>query len=189
MPPSQILIRPSTPADLPELMTLYDLARAKQAAHNIRVWPDFSEELLLHEIADGERFTLSDDEGEGEKFLGSFTIAFSDPLIWGEHDLRTYAKPNTEMRALYLHRIATMPEAQGQDLFAQILEWAETYASKSVPPIERLRMDTVGDNPRLTAYYVKHGFTFLGLTKLTNTAGLHDNYSKDVISLYERVLI
>lgn len=182
-----MLIHPSSPADIPALLTLYDLARAKQAAHNIRVWPDFSEELLLREIADGERFTLSD--VEDAKFLGSFTIAFSDPLIWGEHDLRTYAKPNEDMRAIYLHRIATMPEAQGQDLFAQILEWAEAYASKGVPPIDRLRMDTVGDNPRLTAYYVKHGFTFLGLTKLTNTAGLHDNYSKDVISLYERVLV
>jgi GNAT superfamily N-acetyltransferase len=132
-----------------------------------------------------------DDQGDDNKFLGSFTIAFSDPLIWGEHDLRTYAKTNEKNqppRALYLHRIATMPAVQGQNLFAELLQWAENYASKCHPPIDRLRMDTVGDNPRLTAYYVKHGFHFLGLTKLTETTGLHDNYSKDVISLYERVL-
>ena len=48
-----------------------------------------------------------------------------------------------------------------------------------------VRMDTAGDNAGLIRHYTMCGFVFLGLSKLTDTAGLPSHYHDATVSLFE----
>jgi hypothetical protein len=62
----------------------------------------------------------------------------------------------------------------------------KTYAYENQKQF--VRMDTVGDNPRLINYYTKCGFDFLGLLKLKNTTGLPAHYDNATVSLFQMII-
>ena len=98
----------------------------------------------------------------------------SDPLIWEERN----ANPS-----VYVHRIATNPVFRGGNLVVEIVAWAKKYAAEN--GLQYVRLDTVGENEKLIAYYQKCGFTFLGLFTLKNTEGLPQHYHNADVSLFE----
>ncbi len=103
-----------------------------------------------------------------------WAINFDDPQIWGARN----ADP-----AVYIHRIATNPDFRGRALVADIVQWATAYARQHQKRF--VRLDTVGENHGLIAHYTACGFTYLGLTELTDTAGLPAHYHGATVSLFE----
>ncbi len=99
---------------------------------------------------------------------------FTDPLIWEE-------KNNDP--SVYIHRIATNPAFRGRNLVEQIVTWSKTYAKQHAKQF--VRLDTVGKNEGLIAYYQKCGFRFLGLSTLNNTEGLPAHYHNATVTLFE----
>jgi GNAT superfamily N-acetyltransferase len=156
----------STAADIPTIFSFYDMGVALQKAQSNRHWKTFERALIEKEIAEERQWKLL----AGDKVAAVFLTAEKDQEIWGVKDRDD---------AIYLHRIVTHPDFRGQQLFAQIVNWAKQYAAAKGR--QYLRMDTWGDNERLVNYYVLHGFTLLGVVTPTETGTLPAHY--DCISL------
>jgi ribosomal protein S18 acetylase RimI-like enzyme len=162
----------STPADIDEIFRLYQLASAYQAAtaKATVVWPDFEREMVAQELLAGRQWKLM----VGNTIACVWAITFDDPQIWGARN----ADP-----AVYIHRIATNPDFRGQGFVAAIVQWAKKYARQNQK--KYVRLDTIGENHGLIAHYTACGFTYLGLSALTDTVGLPAHYHNATVSLFE----
>jgi ribosomal protein S18 acetylase RimI-like enzyme len=165
-----MIIENSNHQDIEEIFRLYCLATDLQRTKNIVLWPEFEKNLIETEIDEKRQWKIV----INNKIACIWAVAFSDPQIWGEKN----ADP-----AIYIHRIAANPEFRGQNLVAEIVDWAKKYAEKNHKRF--IRMDTVGENTPLINYYKKCGFDFLGLTKLGNTDELPGHYHNAEVSLFE----
>lgn len=164
-------IQNSTAEDIDEIFRLYKLATEYQKSKpNSAIWPEFSTALIQTEIQENRQWKIIIDN----KIACVWAIAFSDPQIWQERN----SDP-----AIYIHRIATDPNFRGRNLVGEIVNWSKEYAPKNQKKF--VRMDTVGENQGLIDYYTHCGFDFLGLSKLSDTAGLPAHYEDATVSLFE----
>lgn len=160
----------STINDIDEIFRLYKIATDFQKTKFIVHWPEFERSLIETEIAESRQWKIV----INDQVACVWATTFSDPQIWEERN----SDP-----AVYIHRIATNPGFRGQNLVQKIVEWSKEYAI--IHKKRFIRMDTVGDNPGLIAYYTKCGFDFLGLSKLQNTKGLPAHYDNATVSLFQ----
>jgi len=134
------------------------------------VWPEFPEELIIKEIESDLNYKLT----AGGKILCYFSIAFSDPAIWGDKE---------KGDALYLHRGVTAPEFRGLGLTRFIFEWARVKAKL----INRkyIRIDTWGSNKELINYYIRAGFRHVGYIELGEAPELPAHYNNLRLAIFE----
>lgn len=160
----------TTHEDLQTMRIMWDEALQFQKEGGNPVWPEFPEELIIKEIESDLNFKLT----AGGKILCYFSIAFSDPLIWGEKE---------KGDALYLHRGVTAPEFRGLGLTRFIFEWARVKAKL----INRkyIRIDTWGSNKELINYYVRAGFRHIGYKQLGDEPGLPAHYNNLRLAIFE----
>jgi ribosomal protein S18 acetylase RimI-like enzyme len=157
-------INHSTLEDIPVILDRYADARATQTAHNVVVWPVLGAEFIAKEIAENRQYKLVVD---GEVAC-VWVITYDDAAIWGEKD---------QADAIYIHRIATNPKFAGRGFVRNIVEWAKEHAQAVGRKF--VRLDTLGPNHRLIAHYTAHGFQYLGVRMLTDTAGLPKHYQDE----------
>jgi ribosomal protein S18 acetylase RimI-like enzyme len=160
----------STFSDVEEIFRLYENASALQRLKQSVTWPTFERSLVEAEIKEKRQWKLIIEN----RIACVWATTFSDPLIWGERN----SDP-----AVYIHRIATHPAFRGNGIVSNVIEWAKKYAS--INDMKYVRLDTVGENAKLTSLYTACGFTFLGLEKLADTSGLPPHYKKGLVSLFE----
>ena len=108
-------ISKTSPDDLGTMRNMWDAAVTFQKDTGNPVWPGFPENLMLKEIEDGLNYKITSEN----IILCYFSIAFSDPVIWGERE---------KGDALYLHRGVTNPAFRGLGLTHFIFEWARVMA-------------------------------------------------------------
>jgi RimJ/RimL family protein N-acetyltransferase len=166
-------IRNSNINDIDEIFRLYKIATDFQKTRFTVHWPEFDRTLIENELAENRQWKIVADD----KIACVWATTFDDPQIWEEKN---------DDPAVYIHRIATNPDFRGQNLVGQIVEWVKIYAKENQKQF--VRMDTVGDNPRLINYYTKCGFDFLGLLKLKNTKGLPAHYDNATVSLFQMTI-
>ena len=158
-------------ADLGDIFKLYEIASNYQKAKKtVVVWPTFETELVVTEINENRQWKLIIDN----KIACVWAITFKDEQIW---------EGKEKDAAMYIHRIATNPDFRGQNFVKRIVDWAKEYAEKQ--QIDFIRLDTLGENTKLIAYYENAGFNFLGMFKLTNTSDLPDHYAIGNAALFE----
>ncbi|WP_205945313.1 GNAT family N-acetyltransferase [Pedobacter hiemivivus] len=160
----------STDQDIDAIFELYDAATAYQKVVGSINWLGFERAMVAQTIKDDLQWQIVVD---GEMAC-VFTLTLSDPLIWEEKD---------KDPAVYIHRIATNPKFRGMHFVKHIVGWVKNYAVEKQKSY--IRMDTGAGNEKLNNYYVSCGFTYLGVTKLTNTVGLPLHYAKGTFSLFE----
>lgn len=153
----KLRVRPSTPADLPVLMDLYDRGRGiMRRSGNLRQWTGGypSEEVVMNDIRRGNSYLCLDEAGLA---VGAFAfIPGADPTYariyegrWLD-DTRPYAT---------IHRLASREDAKG--VAAACLDWC--YAQ-----VPNLRADTHRDNRIMQHILLKHGFRYCGIIHLLN---------------------
>jgi len=164
-------IKNSTAEDIDEIFRLYKLATDYQRSiPDVVHWPEFSRMLIETEIQENRQWKIVIDN----TIACVWAVTFSDPQIWQERN---------NDPAIYIHRIATDPNFRGRNLVGEIVRWARVYAQSNNKKF--IRMDTVAENIGLIQYYTKCGFEFLGLSKLSDTAGLPAHYDNATVSLFE----
>jgi ribosomal protein S18 acetylase RimI-like enzyme len=163
----------STPGDIETIFELYDKAIEYQKLVFHKQWQTFDRSLVKQEIEENRLWKIMVDGS----VACIFTVAYSDPLIWGQRD----SEP-----ALYIHRIVTNPLFRGQGNVKTIVEWAKEYGRSMGK--KYLRMDTWGDNQKLIDYYMKFGFAFVEIITPTNTAVLPKHYEGISLCLLEIAL-
>ena len=138
-----IQIRPSTPADLPVLMDLYDSGRRiMRSSGNLYQWTKGypSEEIVMQDITRGNSYLCLD---EAEHPVGTFAfIVGADP---------TYA------------RIYDGQWLDDTHPYGTIHRMAWCYAQ-----VPNLRADTHRDNRIMQHILLKHGFRYCGIIYLLN---------------------
>lgn len=167
---ADMTIKPSTLNDLGEITRLYELARNVQQMKGAVAWPIFNRVMIETDISENRQWKITIDN----QVACVWTTTFQDPQIWEERN---------QDPSVYIHRIATNPMFKGLNLVSEIVEWARDYAAKNKKMF--IRMDTVGENKGLIAYYQKCGFDFLGLLTLKNTEGLPAHYINATVSLFQ----
>ena len=160
----------STMEDIDEIFQLYRIATSYMASRSTVSWPEFDRNMVEHEIHENHQWKMI----ENNQIICVWATTFSDPLIWGEKN---------EDPSVYIHRIATHPEARGRNLVVSIIDWAKKFAIAKNK--KYIRLDTVGENLGLIKHYQHCGFNFLGLHKLQNTEGLPAHYENASVSLFE----
>ena len=165
-------IQNSTKYDIEEIFRLYNMATNFQKTRFNLHWPVFEKSLIKTEIKEHRQWKLV----INNTIACIWATTFNDPQIWGE-------KNNDP--SVYIHRIATNPDYKGRNFVLDIVDWAKEYAHKHDKKF--IRMDTVGENLKLIAHYEKCGFSFLGLSQLTDTNGLPAHYTNAAVCLFEMI--
>jgi protein-tyrosine phosphatase len=110
----------------------------------IRQWPDpFPREIIEGSIDRRETF-LAFARGQ---VVGSIALYEEDPNWWGDRP------PD----ALYVHRLVVSLDARGQQIGAQLLDWAVSRVAAAGRAW--LRLDCGTDNLRMRKYYEDLGFS------------------------------
>lgn len=163
-------VEPATPADLPAIHAAYEDARAIQRAQHSPLWADFTDEMVLAEIADGRLLRVMD----GDVLAGVFTVAYDDRAIWGERERGEH---------IYLHRIGRAAGYPGRGLLATVLAW--TWARCEAMQRRGLRIDTWASNEALVALYVRQGFHVVGRHRIGVEPTLPTHYQGTELTLLE----
>ena len=157
-------------SDIDDIFRLYDQAIEFQKKVFDKNWLGFDRILVETEIAEKRLWKLVDEE----RTACIFSIAYSDPIIWGERSHES---------AMYIHRIVTNPEFRGRAYVKSITAWAINHANEL--GLRFVRMDTWGDNQKLINYYQDCGFNFTGLMTPEESETLPRHYSGINLSLFE----
>ncbi|EXJ24489.1 acetyltransferase, GNAT family [Alkalibacterium sp. AK22] len=104
----------------------------------------------------------------GKKPVGTFTL-FDTQSEW-DADLWSELKVEN---CVYLHRIAVEKSCHGKNVGAQLIEAAKRIASQKEK--KAIRLDCIGNNSKLNAFYQANGFTYVSTVKdYNNGEGLQD---------------
>ena len=136
----------ATPADLPFIYNLFELAIQFQKSNQYIGWNSYDKEFIKSEIREGLLYKIVD----GDNVLGIFSVCYTDKLIWRERD---------KGDAIYLHRVVLNRSFQGVKIFSQVLEWAIEQANHL--NLKFIRIDTWAGNTKLIDYYKGYGFNFI----------------------------
>ena len=160
-------------ADLQAVRGAYAEGRARQRDQGSTVWPEFSDDAILGEIAAQQLFRIVD----GAALAGVFSVAYEDGAIWGERERGAH---------IYLHRIVRASGYRGQGLVDVVLDWAR--ARCRALGRAGLRMDTWADNTSLIAYYQRLGFELIESRCIGEDGRLPPHYHGREFALLERSL-
>jgi ribosomal protein S18 acetylase RimI-like enzyme len=163
-------IEPATVHHLDVVRAAYSDARATQRAQGASLWPVFSDESIVAQIASGQLFGVM----AADALVGVFTVAYEDAAIWGQRERGAH---------VYLHRIARVSSYAGRGLMDAVLEWARDHCRALGR--EGIRMDTWATNERLIALYVRYGFRVLERRRIGNDPRLPPHYHGNEFALLE----
>jgi GNAT superfamily N-acetyltransferase len=163
-----LTVERATLADVPAVGALRDELATWMLHHGIRQWSPGEMPLDWIEVcvAFGEVYLVS----RHHELVGSVTVVWADPLIWGER---------TEP-AGYVHMLMVDRTFAGHGIGRSILEWSEGLVAASGRRLARL--DCVEGNQALRAYYEAAGYAFVG------TKTFPDLDWADATALYEKRL-
>lgn len=167
---NHLIILNSNADDIDSIFSLYDAAVAFQKEKFDKHWEPFRREMVEREIQEERQWKIMMDDN----IACIFVTAENDPLIWREKD---------KDPSIYIHRIVTNPLYRGNNFVRKIIEWVKIYAKTKDKKF--IRMDTWGDNQKLIDYYVKCGFTYLGITTPTGLDKLPLHYEGITLSLFQ----
>ena len=110
-------------------------------------WPlPFPHDDIATAIERGEAYVA---ELDGE-VVATVTLLWNDPTYWGDRPAD----------AAYVHKLAVRRACAGQRIGGAIVEWADRTAAAAGRDF--LRLDCLGDNPGIRAYYERLGFEHRG---------------------------
>ena len=164
-------IEPATQHDLGDIRAAYEHGRVIQRDQGSIVWPEFTDAAILAEVESRRLFRVVDDDA----IVGTFSIAYEDPAIWGSHERGAH---------LYLHRIARAAHYPGRGLMDAILAWAVHECARLGR--DGLRVDTWASNAALIGFYQGRGFRLVAERRLGADPRLPPHYHGNAFALLER---
>jgi ribosomal protein S18 acetylase RimI-like enzyme len=145
----EISIGIATPGDIESIVTALTAARDDQVATNLPpAWSRIRSSRVTQGVSDHAVHVVR--MSDSDKVIGTIEIRDSDEEVWG-------VQPPD---ALYVHRLAVMPEYQRQGIASQLLATAEQMAGASEKQFLRLDVVTVAASVR--EWYERRGFVQRG---------------------------
>lgn len=165
-------IENTTQQDLDKACQLFDDAIAYQARKGFPQYKTNDRARVSKMIDKKQHFKIIIDN----EIACVFGIILAEEILWGAREIGN---------AVYLQKIITNQEFKGRNLLSHVIEFAADYARDLDRPY--VRLDTWDNNPRLEAYYVKHGFTVLDHVVHPAHPGVSENCwgGKAILMQYE----
>ncbi|GII55159.1 hypothetical protein Pth03_35480 [Planotetraspora thailandica] len=159
--PVELTLRRARPADLPTVLTLLAEAARWLNAADVRQWPagGFPASKIEPLVEQGVMYLLDD---------GIDPVPAATMAVDGHADPEFWTAPDRPGDALYVHKLAVSRAYAGRGLGGALLGWACGLAAAEGLPW--LRLDCAKDNPRLQAFYRKHGFRHVRTVDLPHRA-------------------
>jgi ribosomal protein S18 acetylase RimI-like enzyme len=165
----RLTVVPAAIADYDVVLASLREAADWLSARGIQQWDhwymDAAEQILRERLEHHEVYLVQGDNGR----IGTLTIQWSDPDVWGERGIDGLAG--------YVHGMAVARSAGGMRVGERILEWA--VGTIGAHGRRFARLDAMASNARLCRYYEQRGFRPL------ETALLPGNF---MTRLFEREL-
>jgi GNAT superfamily N-acetyltransferase len=129
--------------DVAEVAALLDEATVWVGERGYEQWPlPFPRTEIAAAIERGEVYVA---ELDGEA-VATVTLLWDDPMYWGDRPAD----------AAYVHKLAVRRACAGRRIGSAIIEWADATAAAAGRAF--LRLDCLGENPGIRAYYEQLGF-------------------------------
>lgn len=152
-----VRVNPATLADAEAILRLRDDLAVRMVRDGVEQWVPGEMPLAWVEecVRQGWIYVASRDE----RLIGSVTIAWRDPLVWGE----------SEEPAGYVHMLMVDPAFGGHGLGSWLLEWSEERIARSGRQL--VRLDCAVGNSRLRAFYERAGYRLVGHKVIERASG------------------
>jgi GNAT superfamily N-acetyltransferase len=152
-----ITVKKATLEDYHTVLELLYVTAGWLKSKGLKQWADLPTGARDHKIEatilSGETFLFY----KGEQLAGTITLQTSP----GEWDLDLWKGVREDLESsIFVHRIATHRDFAGQGLGQWMLDWAFPFGEEAGKIW--VRLDCVGDNPPLNAFYQRCGFIYLG---------------------------
>jgi GNAT superfamily N-acetyltransferase len=142
----QLRITKAKPAHLQALVSIFTAANRYKLERDDRSWaPGFTEKGVTWMLSLGTMYVAC----LGDPIVGTLALDWADDDWDDERD-------KGERRAGYIRRLAVREDFHGQQIGAQIIDWAAGQAAREGR--DRLRLDCNIANTKLCTYYEKQGF-------------------------------
>jgi len=147
-----LVIRKASVMDASAILILWQDAAKWLQAKGIDQWnPEgFTLERVIKYMNNGSDIYLAQLIDE---YVGTFTITWKDPFIWGELD-------NSESG--YIHKLAVDRKFKGLGIGHKLLRLAEDEIRKKGKKF--IRLDCMADNIKLNQYYRDYGYQYIDRT-------------------------
>jgi predicted N-acetyltransferase YhbS len=140
-------VRRCQASDAAEVGALLDEATVWVGERGYEQWPfPYPRDEIAAAIDRGEVYVA---ELDGD-VVATVTLLWDDPVYWGDRP------PD----AAYVHKLAVRRACAGQRIGSAIVEWADRTAAAAGRRF--LRLDCLGDNPAIRAYYEQLEFEHRG---------------------------
>jgi protein-tyrosine phosphatase len=146
-PIGELVVTRATASDAPVVRALRDELARWMLQRGIRQWSPGDLSATWIEVCIG--FGVVSLVSHDDRLVGSVTVVWDDPLIWGE-------QPES---AGYIHMLMVDRAFAGYGIGRLILQYAED--SIAAAGYRRGRLDCVADNPSLRGYYERAGYRFV----------------------------
>ena len=163
-----MLIRVTTPADVPAVMTIIEEARRTIAALGIDQWQNGSpnEAMILADVQAGQsRVALVDGE-----VVGTFALIENGEPVYAVIENGGWQTPDRdtagEWSYLAIHRVAISVSHRGSGISTAVIRHAEDIARSMGR--RSLRIDTHEGNVVMRRMLERHGFIPCGIIHLEN---------------------
>jgi len=161
---SMLTIQSATPAETDIVIDILVDAVRWLESRGLPTWsPDGLADTMPNAVRRGEVYLARIDE----RPVGTVSIQWADPVYWGQ-------RPDN---AGYIHKLAIMRAAAGQQIGAQLLAWSEQMIVARDLPFARL--DCHAANPFINHFYQAAGYKSRG-TVVTNNR---------LLNLYEKAVL
>ena len=163
-----MLIRATTPADVPAVMTIIEEARRTIAALGINQWQNGSpnEDMIMDDVEKGQGRLV---EIDGE-VVGTFALIDNGEPVYAVIEDGTWLTPDKdtagEWSYLAIHRVAISVSHRGSGISTAVIRHAE----ESARTLGRtsLRIDTHEGNVIMRRMLERHSFVKCGIIHLEN---------------------
>lgn len=151
-----MIIRKTTPADIPAIETLYDQSRAALRAAGVDQWQDGypNGSTARQDMEDGTGYVL-EDEGE---VIATACLAFGHEPTYDVIEQGAWAGQGSYG---FLHRVAVSPKAKGKGAAGQFFDELKRQAAER--GVRVLRGDTHRDNKSMQRVMAKSGLEYRGV--------------------------
>ena len=160
----------ATASDFDLIFDLYDKAIEFQKTVFDKQWLGFDADLVNREIDEERLWKIVDDNC----VACIYSVTYEDPIIWGKE---------SQVGAMYIHRIVTNREFRGRGYVREIVEWAREHAVEK--GLRYIRMDTWADNLKLKDYYTGCGFEWKGTVSPEDSPTMPAHYRGIQLGLFE----
>ncbi|PNQ74868.1 GNAT family N-acetyltransferase [Hanstruepera neustonica] len=153
------MIRKATEKDIDRILTVTRACAQHMIGQGILQWNDSypNKSAFLIDIQRGELYALE----KNNNIVGCITIS---TLMDSEYVPIKWLTENKHN--LYIHRLAIIPEFQGQGFAQRLMDFAEDFAIKN--NYTSIRLDTFSQNKRNQKFYELRGYKKLGSVYFPN---------------------